>query len=75
MSDYKKAVERMIRRGELVLDRVDEEGTKIYKRSIPDLKNDFLIDGVLASTLPNIYVNEVLTKWIEEGKQDDEIED
>lgn len=75
MTDYKKAVERMIRRGELVLDRVDEEGTKIYKRSILDLKNDFLINGVLASTLPNSLVNEVLTKWNEEGKQDNEIED
>lgn len=75
MTDYKKAVERMIRRGELVLDRVDEEGTKIYKRSILDLKNDFLINGVLASTLSNSYVNEVLTKWNEEGKQDNEIED
>lgn len=64
----------MIREGELVLDR-EENGTKVYKRPIQNLKNDFLINGVLSSTLPKNQVREVLDKWYEEGNADIEMLD
>ena len=74
MKSYKKIVERMVLEGELVLDR-EENGKKVYKRTIQNLKNDFLIDGVLASTLPKSQVREVLDKWYEEGNADIEMLD
>ena len=55
MKNYKKAVDRMIKRGELILDR-EENGTKIYKRPVQNPPNDFYIDGVLASTMPSSEV-------------------
>jgi hypothetical protein len=75
MKSYKKIVDRMVREGDLILDRVDEEGRKVYKRPVQNLKNDFLIDGVLASTLPKSKVREVLEKWYEEGNADIEMLD
>lgn len=71
MKSYKDAVERMIRRGELVLDR-EENGKKFYKRLEMTQKNDFLIDGIPASTLPVSQVMEVLDKWYAEGNDNTE---
>ena len=69
--DYKKAIERMVRRGELTVH--EEDGKKVYKRVQTTDKNDFLINGVLASTLPHSQVREALDKWYEEGNADYEI--
>ena len=70
MSNYKKAVDRMIVKGELILDK-EENGVKIYKRPVQNLilKNDFLIDGILASTLPASKVADALAKWYEDGNE------
>lgn len=75
MKNYKKAIERMVRRGELVLHE-EEDGKKVYKRPDPDAwMKDFLIDGVRASTLPHSVVREALEKWYAEGNADEEILD
>lgn len=71
MKNYKKAVDRMIKRGELILDR-KEDGKKFYKRAQVSNKNDFLINGVLASTLPKSEVMDVLDNWYAEGNDNTE---
>jgi hypothetical protein len=74
MKDWKKVIDRMVRRGELIVES-EENGKKVYKRPQTTDKNDFLIDGVLASTLPKSQVREVLDKWYEEGNADIEMVD
>jgi hypothetical protein len=50
-ANYAKRVNRLIKEGDLILDR-EEGGYKIYKRKQDqNLKNDYFINGVLASTL------------------------
>ena len=71
MKNYKKAVDRMIKRGELIMDR-EEDGKKFYKRAQVSNKNDFLINGVLASTLPKSEVMDVLDNWYTEGNDNTE---
>ena len=71
MKNYKKAVDRMIKRGELIMDR-EEDGKKFYKCAQVSNKNDFLINGVLASTLPKSEVMDVLDNWYAEGNDNTE---
>lgn len=51
-ANWVRRINRLIKEGELILDR-EENGYKIYKRKGQEekLKNDYFINGVLASTL------------------------
>lgn len=61
----------MVRQGELTVH--EEDGNKVYRRyqtSENIEENDFLINGVPASTLPKSQVREALEKWFEDGNAD-----
>ena len=74
--DWMKRIDKMVREGTLVLDHIDEDGRKVYKRGDPESwKKEWLIDGVPRTHFTEEEQQRVLAKWKADGMAGETIED